>query len=210
MNRCVMSHVAGILMTIFSTPVHAQDRLPAVPNENLTEAQKKGIEEFIKIRGAEPFGPFVPLLRSPDVMVRVGALGEQVRYKTSLPPRLSEFIILLIARHWTQQYEWLAHEPIALKAGLSPDIVKAVAEGRRPERMADDEDVVYSICDELHRNRTVSDTTYARAVARLGEQGVIDTTSVAGYYTLLAMVMNTARTALPAGAKPPLLPLSRE
>ena len=122
---------------------------------------------------------------------------------------MSEFIILLVARQWTQQFEWFTHESVALEAGLRQAIVTAVAEGRRPEGMADDEDIIYSVCDELNRHRTVADATYARAVARFGEQGVIDATSIVGYYTLLAMVMNTARTALPDGIPPPLAPLPR-
>src|SRR5262245_59101632 len=167
----------------------AQDRLPPLAENQLSASQKAAVEEFVQIRGTAPFGPFIPLMRSPEIMVRVGALGDQLRYKSSLPPRLSEFIILLIARQWTQQYEWFTHQPIALKAGLSQEIVSAVAEGRRPRVMAEDEDVVYCVWDEMTRTRSVSDATYARAVARLGEQGVVDATSIAGYYTLLAMVM---------------------
>lgn len=194
-------------VTLSDTTAPTEDRLPAISDDHLTATQKAVIDEFVKIRGTLPFGPFVPLLRSPDVMVRVSALGEQLRYRSSLPPRLSEFVILLVARYWTQQFEWFLHEAIALEAGLRADIIAAVAAGRRPCGMAADEEVVYSVCDELQRTRTVSDATYARAVAELGEQGVIDTTAVAGYYTLLAMVMNTARTALPEGATPPLAPL---
>lgn len=198
----------AVSATLARTNLLAQDRLPPIAAEHLTEAQKRGAEDFKKVRGTAPFGPFVPLLRSPDVMVRVGALGEQLRYKSSLPPRLSEFIILLIARQWTQQYEWHTHESIAAKAGLRADIILAVKEGRRPERMAEDEEIVYSVLDELQRNRTVSDVTYRRGAATFGEQGIIDTTAIAGYYTLLAMIMNTAQTALPEGIAPPLRPLA--
>ena len=198
----------AVLLTLARTDLAAQDRLPPIAADNLTDAQKRGAEDFKKVRGTAPFGPFIPLLRSPDVMVRVGALGDQLRYKSSLPPRLSEFIILLIARQWTQQYEWHTHESIALKAGLRADIIQAVREGRRPERMADDEEIVYSVLDELERNRAVSEVTYRRGAAKLGEQGIVDTTAIAGYYTLLAMVMNTAQTALPEGAPPPLRPLA--
>ena len=161
----------------------APNRLPPIPRDQLTPAQQQSVEEFARIRGTAPFGPFIPLMRSPEVMVRVSALGDQLRYRTSLPPRLSEFIILLVARQWTQQFEWFTHESVALKAGLRQAIVTAVAEGRRPEGMADDEDIIYSVCDELNRHRTVADATYARAVARFGEEGVIDATAIAGYST---------------------------
>jgi 4-carboxymuconolactone decarboxylase len=117
---------------------------------------------------------------------------------------LSEFVILLTARQWTQQYEWNAHQSLALKGGLKSDIVEAIAAGRRPERMAADEEALYSVVDELHRNQSVSDTTYAHAIATVGEQGLIDAIGITGQYTMLAMVLNTARTPLPAGATPAL------
>ena len=103
-------------------------------------------------------------------------------------------MILLTARRWTQQYEWNAHRALALQGGVRADIVQAIADGRRPEKMAADEDVVYTFCDELAKTQGVSDATYARAVGALGEQGVIDTLGLTGYYTMLAMVLNTART----------------
>jgi 4-carboxymuconolactone decarboxylase len=149
----------------------------------------------------------VPLLRSPEVMSRARAMGDYLRYKSALPPRLSEFVILLTARRWTQQYEWNAHRALALQGGLRAEIVEAIADGRRPEKMAADEDTVYTFCDELAKTQGVSDATYGRAVAALGEQGVIDTLGLTGYYTMLAMVLNTARTPLPSGATPGLKPL---
>jgi 4-carboxymuconolactone decarboxylase len=187
----------------------AQDRMPPIPADKLTDAQKKAIEEFKAARGADISGPFVPLLRSPEVMSRARAMGDYLRFKSSLPPRLSEFVILLTARRWTQQYEWNAHQPLAIKGGLRSDIVDAIAEGRRPERMAGDEEAVYALVDELQRNQGVSDRTYASAIAAVGEQGLIDAVGIAGQYTLLAMVLNTARTPLPEGAKPALAPFPR-
>jgi 4-carboxymuconolactone decarboxylase len=179
----------------------AQDRMPEIPADKMTEAQKKAAEEFAAGRGTGVFGPFVPLLRSPEVMLRAKAMGDYLRFKSSLPPKLNEFIILITARQWTQQYEWAFHHPIALKQGLEPEVANALLEGRRPPGMTEDEDVVYQFLDELHRNQSVSDATYNRAVNRFGEQGVIDMIGVNGYYTFLAMVMNTTRTALRKGDK---------
>lgn len=187
----------------------AQDRMPPIPADKLTDAQKKAIEEFKAARSVDISGPFVAMLRSPEVMNRARAMGDYLRFRSSLPPRLSEFVILLTARRWTQQYEWNAHAPLAVKGGLNADIVKAIAEGRRPETLAEDEEIVYALFDEIQRTQSVSDGTYARAVGKIGEQGVIDVMGIAGYYTMLAMVMNTARTPLPGGAKPALAPLSR-
>ncbi len=170
------------------------DRMPAIPPDKMTEEQKKAAAEFLAAHNVPVFGPFVPLLRSPEVMLRARAMGDYLRYKSVLPPKLNEFAILITARQWTQQYEWDVHAPIAIKAGLSADIAKAVAEGRRPKGMSEDEEIIYEFCIELHRNQSVCDATYARALARFGEQGIIDLVGVNGYYTFLAMALNVART----------------
>jgi 4-carboxymuconolactone decarboxylase len=146
------------------------------------------------------------MLRSPEVMLRAKAMGDYLRFKSSIPPRLNELAICITARSWTQNYEWQAHRPLAEKAGLKPDIAQAIAEGRRPSGMATDEEVVYDFSMELHQNKSVSDATYGRALAAFGEQGVIDLVAVNGYYTFNAMILNVARTALPAGAKVDLKP----
>ena len=187
----------------------AQDRMPPIPAEKLTDAQKRAIEEFKAARSADISGPFVPLLRSPEVMTRARAMGDYLRFRSSLPPRLSEFVILLTAREWTQQYEWNAHAPLAVKGGLKESIVKAIADGRQLEGLAEDESIVLALFDEIQRNQAISDATYAKAVGKIGEQGIIDVMGITGYYTLLAMVMNTARTPLPEGAQPQLAPLAR-
>jgi 4-carboxymuconolactone decarboxylase len=199
------------LLAVFGsgTRAGAQDRMPPLAADKLTAAQKKAIEEFKAARSADISGPFIALLRSPEVLSRARAMGDYLRYKSSLPPRLSEFVILLTARQWTQNYEWSAHAPLARQAGLSPDVITAIAEGRRPDKMAEDEDILYTLSDELHRNQSVSDPTYARAVGKFGEGGVIDTLGIIGYYTMLSMVMNTTRTPLAAGAKPGLTPFPR-
>jgi 4-carboxymuconolactone decarboxylase len=207
--RPLMLFVAFAALLGAPAPGSAQDRLPPIPADKLTDAQKAAVQAFKVERSADISGPFIPLLRSPELMVRASALGTYLRYKSSLPPRLSEFVILMTARRWTQQYEWNAHAPLAIKGGLNAEIVKAIAEGRRPAAMADDEAAIYTLFDEVERNQGVSDATYARAVAAVGEQGVVDVLGISGYYTMLAMVMNTARTPMPDGVKPPLAPLPR-
>jgi len=182
--------------------------MPPIPADKMTEAQKQAVAEFTAARGTLS-GPWVALLRSPEVVNRARGLSDYLRFKSVLPPRLSELVILITARQWTQQYEWNAHQALALKGGLSPAIAKAVAEGRRPEHMAEDEEVAYDFCMELHRNHSVSDATYGRALSKFGEQGIIDMIGLNGYYTLIAMVLNTARTPLPPGAAPALAPFPR-
>jgi 4-carboxymuconolactone decarboxylase len=187
----------------------AQDRLPPIPPDRMTETQKQAVQEFKAARGADISGPFVPLLRSPEVMNRARAMGDYLRFKSTLPPRLSEFVILLTAREWTQNYEWDAHARLALQAGVSAETVGAIAAGRRPDRLTDDETLLYELSTELQRHKSVSDETYARAVKRFGEQGVIDAVGITGYYTFLAMVLNTARTPVPGGRAPALAPFAK-
>ena len=196
---------AIVLLAVgLAVPGTAQDRLPPIPADRLTDAQKKAMQEFTAARKADVSGPFWPLLRSPEVMNRARAMGDYLRFTSVLPPRLSEFAIIITARQWTQNYEWDVHAPLAQQGGLKPSIVAAIADGRRPEGMADDEDTLYTFCDELHRMQSISDATYARAVKTFGEQGVIDILGISGYYTMLAMVLNTARTPVPAGHTPAL------
>jgi len=185
------------------------DRLPPMTDAQLTPAQRQAVADFKTARGVEISGPFYPLLRSPELMTRARAMGDYLRYKSALPPRLSEFVILMTAREWTQQYEWNAHYQIALKAGVTAEVAQAIAEGRRPAAMSEEEAILYDFCQELHRTRNVSDATYARAIARFGEQAVVDTVGISGYYTLLAMILNTSRTPAGPSVGPTLRPLPR-
>src|SRR5499426_3186549 len=192
--------IAGLV----ASPVLAQDRMPPIPADKLTDAQKRAAEAFAEGRGYAIRGPFVPLIRSPEVMLRAKAMGDYLRFKSVLGPRLNEMVILITAREWSQQYEWQAHHTIALKEGLRREITDAIADGRRPTGMADDEEAAYDIATEILRLKRVSDPTYQRAVAKFGEQGVIDLLGVTGYYTFLAIVMNATRTGLPENVAEPL------
>ena len=200
---------AGLLVALsafcfLAWPLAAQDRMPPIPADKLTEAQKKAAEAFAEGRGYQVRGPFVPLIRSPEVMLRAKAMGDYLRFKSVLDPRINEMVIIVTAREWTQQYEWQAHYPAALKAGLRREIADAIADGRRPPGMAEDEEAAYDTAIEILRLKRVSDATYSGAVAKFGEQGVIDLLGVVGYYSFLAIIMNTTRTAMPANVQEPL------
>jgi 4-carboxymuconolactone decarboxylase len=134
----------------------------------------------------------------------VQKLGEFLRYESSIPARLNEFAILITARHWDAQYEWFAHYPHAMKGGLKPEVAAAVAQGKRPANMQDDEAIVYDFCKELHEHKAVSDATLKRAFDKFGERGVVDLIGVSGYYTLVSMVLNVDKQPLPDGTPPPL------
>lgn len=186
--------VASASLAGGSTGAAAQDRLPPVAADRLTDAQRQAIDAYRAARGTEVSGPFIPLLRSPELMTRTRALGDYLRYKSALPPRLSEFVILITASHWHQQFEWDTHYPIAVAAGVPAETARAIADGRRPAAMTDQEAALYDLVTELQTSQRVSDATWASAVARFGETGVTDAIGIVGYYTMLAMVLNAAQT----------------
>src|ERR1017187_6453312 len=142
----------------------AQDRMPPIPADKMTDAQKKAAAEITAGPRGQLVGPFIPLLRSPEFMSRLQKTGEYLRYNSKLGPRLNAFAILVTARVWTQQVEWNIHESLALKAGVKQEIIDAVRSGRRPAGMDADQEVVHDFLVELHHNRSVSDETYSRAV----------------------------------------------
>ncbi len=188
----------------------APERMPAIPADKMSAAQKQAAAAIAAGPRGGVKGPFVALLRSPDFMDRVQRVGEYVRYRCPLDKRINELAAAITARHWTQQFEWWAHARQALEAGLKPAVAEAIAEGRRPAGMAEDEEIVYDFLTELLANKSVCDTTYERALRKFGEQGVIDIIGISGYYALLAMVMNVARTAVPEGNPLPLAPLPQQ
>lgn len=185
------------------------DRMPALTEAEMTPEQRAAIEAFREKRGQEPGGPFIPLTRSPAVLNAATHLGAYLRFESALAMDLSELAIIITARRWSQNYEWGAHRKIAEKAGLAPDVAEAVREGRRPDGMTAEQQIVYDFCTEVHSNGQVSDVTYDKTKAAFAEQGVIDLTTICGYYSLLAMVMNVARTPLPDGAEAELKPFNK-
>jgi 4-carboxymuconolactone decarboxylase len=188
---------------VLSCAAAAQDRLPEIPPDKMTEAERDAAKTFLETRGVPVFGPFVPLLRSPELMLLAKSMGDYLRYHNSLPLKISEFVILITAREWTQQLEWQIHQPIAVKAGLSAAIADAVAHDQRPVGMDEAEEIAWEFSTQLHHDRAVDDKTWTRAVAKFGEQGAIDMAGTNGYYDFLAMTMNAAQTA-PDPSKPML------
>ena len=184
-----------------------QDRMPPLALSQMDEAQRNAAEEMTAGPRKGVKGPFVPLIRSPELMARLQKVGEYLRFQSSLEPRISEFVMLIIAREWTQHFEWFVHVPLGGKAGLAIGLISALAEGRRPIGMADDEEAAYEFCDELLRSKGVSETTYRRAEEKFDERGVIDIMGVLGYFTTVSMVMNVAHTPPPEDKSVnPLLP----
>jgi 4-carboxymuconolactone decarboxylase len=161
MKRFLRIALASTLLT--AAAAQAADRLPVIPPDQYTPEQKKAAEEFLAARKVPVFGPFEPLMHSPQVMTQARSMGDYLRYNSAIGNTLSELVILITAREWTQDYEWYVHYPIAIKAGIKPEVAAAIADGRRPEGLSEDEQIVYDFSVELHRNKRVSDPTFARA-----------------------------------------------
>jgi 4-carboxymuconolactone decarboxylase len=176
-------------------------RLAPLAPGSFTDAQRAAEADFVKTRNVGFSGPWHVFIRSPELLTHAQRMGEYLRYRCPLAGRLSELAILLVAREWTQDFEWGAHRTHALAAGLAPSIIEAIREQRRPD-VAGDDAIVWNYVTELMRTRRVSDTTYAEALARFGEKGVVDLAGIVGYYSLLAMTMNVARVASPEGEEP--------
>jgi len=179
----------------------------------LTNAIKSGPRAKLASSGASkpgPLGgPFNVWLRSPGIGNLVQQLGEEIRFRSSLAGKLNELAILVTARNWTSQYEWVAHHKLALEGGLDPKIADAIAQGQRPAGMDADETLVYEFSSELQQTQGVSDAMHARAVTRFGERGVVDLISVNGFYVLVSMCLNVDRTPVPPDTPLPLPPLKK-
>ena len=192
--------IASTTLAIFcaSSAWAASDRLPTIPPAQYTPQEQQAADDFEAARHGKVFGPFEPLMHSPDVMTLSRSMGDYLRFKSAIGTTLSELVILVVAREWTQDFEWYYHYPIALKAGISKQVADAIADGRRPTGMSADEELIYDYTTELIKSKRVSDLTFNRAKARFGEKGVVDLTGVVGYYTFLAMQLNAAQYKIPA------------
>jgi 4-carboxymuconolactone decarboxylase len=199
---CIMFSVVG--------SVAAQDRLPRIPEDKMTDAQKKAVAQVSAARGGNMPAPFNPVMRDPEFLSAQEKLGTHLRYLTApsespLGQKLNELVIVMAARRWTQQTEFQSHYAAALKFGMKAEVLEAINEGRRPVGMPEDEQIVYDFCTELHQNQSVSDTTYAQAVKKFGEKGVVDMVGLTGYYVMISMLTSVARTPPPQVIQYPLI-----
>ncbi|HVL59023.1 MAG TPA: carboxymuconolactone decarboxylase family protein [Burkholderiaceae bacterium] len=181
------------------------ERLPPLQPDQMNDAQRRAAAELAAGPRGGVKGPFTALLRSPELMDRMQKVGEYLRFGSVLPHRINEFATLLASVEWSNQFEWHVHVPLALKAGMAPAVVEAIAERRRPAAMARDEAVVHDLCIELFRTRGVSDSTYRAAVDEFGEQGLVELLCLLGYFATVCMVMNAAHTPPPAASQAPAL-----
>ena len=179
------------------------ERMATVPLDKMTPAQRSVADAIMSGPRKSIGGPFNAWLRSPELADRLQKVGEYIRFNTSLDKRVNEMAIIMTAQAWGSQYEWHAHAPLALKAGLDPAIVAAIGAGRKPDNMKDDEAIVWEFSTQLRRDHGVDDAIYARALEKFGEAGIMDLVAVNGYYDVVSMTLNVARVKAPAEAEMP-------
>jgi 4-carboxymuconolactone decarboxylase len=179
------------------------ERMPEMTLKKMTPAQRSIAEAIMNGPRGRMSGPFNAWLRNPVLADRLQKAGEYVRFNTSLDKRINEMAILMTAQAWGAQYEWYAHAPLALKAGLDPSVLAAIGAGRKPDNMKDDEAIVWEFTTQLRHDHSVDDPTYAKALEKFGEPGIIDLIAVNGYYDVVSMTLNVARVKPPAEAAMP-------
>ena len=185
-------------------PNMQSSRLPALSEDTLTTEQR-ALAESIRSGPRGQFklaGPFAVYLHSPLFGELAQKLGGHLRFETSVPPRLSEFAILVTAQHWKAQYEWAMHAPMAEKQGVKPQTVRDLQAGRAPKSAPRDEMAIYAFAKELYAKRRVRTATYNRVYKILGEAGTVELVGLLGYYAMVSMILNTFRMPLPQGIKP--------
>ena len=180
------------------------DRLPPLPQSRWSAAQRMCAQEIIDGPRGAVIEPFIALLRSPELCTHAQRMGEYLRYRSAIGLRLSELAILVTARHWSQPVEWAIHAPIARREGIDAAAVLAIGLGQSPVLVRPDERVVYDFSTQSLADKNVDDATWAAAQSELGDQGVVDLLGIIGYYTMLSVVMNGARTPAPTNTTMPL------
>ncbi|MCL2430617.1 MAG: carboxymuconolactone decarboxylase family protein [Alphaproteobacteria bacterium] len=184
-------------------------RFSRLSPEQLSERQKPVVARLAKSVRNGLGGPFDVMLRSPDMAHGMVELFEYYRFKSKLPHRLKELAILILAREWTAQFEWFAHQPAARNAGLADAVIEDLRQGLRPAAMAGDETVIFDFAIALIRDHEVSDPVFAQARDLLGDEQLVDLITLVGEYMKVALLLNTARIGVPEGQEPPLPPLAR-
>ena len=170
----------------------------------MTPEQRAVAAEISAGPRGEVRGPFIALIHNPELARRLQRLGEHLRWQGRLPPKLKELAVLVTARRWSCQHEWVMHSKLALEGGLSPQVVEAIQQDKEPAGMSDEEKVVYRFCREVHATGRAGDEAFEAIQKRFGLDGALELIALNGYYTLMAMVLNTAGLPLPGNVEPPL------
>jgi 4-carboxymuconolactone decarboxylase len=182
----------------------AQPRFPKLTPEQMTPAQSAVAAEITAGPRGEVRGPFIALIHNPELARRLQRLGEHLRWEGKLPPKLKELAVLVTARRWTCQHEWVMHSKLALDGGVAGETVEAIAANREPSNLSEEERAVYAFCRDVHATGRASDAAFAAIERRFGLDGALELIALNGYYTLMAMVLNNAGLPLPGNVEPPL------
>ena len=210
--QIIRNTASGVLIaSLLSFGAQAEERFSELRLDQLT-----GEQQTMATMLATPprnnkinTGPFNAYARSPGLGVLLLQVSDFVRFNSSLPPRLSEFAIMIAARQWSQPYEWWAHYPLAIKGGLERQILVDLGAGSRPQGMQDDETALYDFCTEMYRDKNVGDASFKAALAKFGERGIMDLIGIIGYYDIASMALITQRATGKPGDEPALAPLTR-
>jgi 4-carboxymuconolactone decarboxylase len=189
----------------------AEERFSQLRLDQLTPEQQK-MATMLKTpprNSALNSGPFNAYARSPGLGILLLQVSDYVRFNSSLPPRLSEFAIMIAAQQWSQPYEWRAHYPLAIKGGLDRQILVDLGAGNKPQGMKDDEAALYEFCTQLYRDKNVTDAAFKTAVGKFGERGVMDLIGIIGYYDIASMALIVQKAPAKPVEEAPLLPLTR-
>ena len=193
----------ALVTTVFALPLAAaaQERYPALNPDQLSAQQKAYVESLQKPPRSNTTAltnpPFKVYMRSPELATKLEAVSDYVRWGTGQQPRLTELAIMITARQWSNQWIWRGHYRAAVKGGLDASVGAVMAAGKRPEKMKEDETILYNYAMEMYRDKAVSDATYAAAVKQFGEKGLIDLVATMGYYDTVAMTLITAKAVAP-------------
>jgi 4-carboxymuconolactone decarboxylase len=174
------------------------DRMPPLDCAAMDDAQRKAAEALIRGPRKGVFGPFIPLLRSPELMDRLQRVGEYLRFESALPARASELAIAITARQVRNDFEWKMHRPLAVRAGVPEETMESIGALELPARLEPEDAPVHAFVTELLRTNFVGDEAYGAVRERFGERGVVDLVATVGYFVTVSLVMNVAGT--PAAA----------
>src|SRR5215472_1596427 len=209
----IFRRVASVAATasLLSVAAHADERFSELRLDQLTpEQQQMAVMLKTPPRSSElNGGPFNAYARSPGLGILLLHVSDYVRFNSSLPPRLSEFAIMIAARQWSQPYEWRAHYPLAIKGGLDRQILVDLGAGARPQGMKEDEAALYDFCTELYRDKNINDATFKAALAKFGERGIMDLIGIIGYYDIASMALIVQKTTAKPVDEAPLVSLTR-
>jgi 4-carboxymuconolactone decarboxylase len=183
-----------------------RERLPLPPHEAMDARQRETADALIAGPRKGVYGPFVPLLRSPALLDRVAKLGEYLRFESVLGAAVREFAICVAARHVGNQFEWVMHAPLAIAAGIGADTIESLRQGARPKGLPNELEIVFDFAQELLHTHGASEPTYRSVLAQFGEAGVVELTTLVGYFVMVSWVMNVAHTPAQDAGKAMALP----